>query len=213
MSRLYAILALLLLMTVPGTAQEIPRVAQIALDDLNLRLDTDLTLFTPDFIWRWEERTFDDLTAGCRDLDTSYDPYGISGYVLTYLVGGRTYRYHTSIDGDIIIACGDIAPAVTNVPRPVSDAVADLSSRVGFRLTPNQIPWRWREAEFDDVGLGCPLDDPTVEYEPPKVRGYVIELTLQGEVYEYRVSTDRQILIYCNPRLEDEDEASDDTSG
>ncbi|MEO0564799.1 MAG: hypothetical protein AAF125_22020 [Chloroflexota bacterium] len=185
----------------PTTAQDVPPAVQIALDDLNIRLDTALTFTTDGFEWDWEEVVFDDMMADCRAIDTPYEALGISGYTVEFVAQRRVYRYHTSTDGDILAVCGAVAPAVDGVPRPVTDALADLSSRVGFTLTPSSIPWRWRETTYPTDALGCRL--PGVDYEGPEVQAYVVSLTLQGVIHEYRISSDRQILVYCNPRQDD----------
>ncbi|MEM6280646.1 MAG: hypothetical protein AAF787_00515 [Chloroflexota bacterium] len=142
------------------------------------------------------------MTADCRPLSTPYEPFRGTGYEISVRTpDSGTLDYHTTIEGEIILACGDEVPGMEGVPRVVTDALADLNTRVGLRLDATQVRWSYTERLFDDWGLGCPLDG--VEYPNIDVSGYDVTFDLLDEEWNYRVSSDRQIMFLCNPRMED----------
>ena len=177
------------------------KVIAIVLDDINERYETDLTLETEGLDWVWAEVTWTDFTRDCRTLSTPYEPISLTGYdILILAPGGRELSYRTTIEAEIVLACGSEVAGVDGVPYPVTDALADLNSRVGLSLSVNQVRWSYREVLFDDWGLGCPLDG--VDYPQIDVNGLQITFDLLDQEWDYRATADRQIMFLCNPRLE-----------
>ncbi|MEL6270522.1 MAG: hypothetical protein AAGK74_16850 [Chloroflexota bacterium] len=205
-------LLLLLFLLIPAAAlaqDDTPpfEVMALILDDINQRFDEEYTLATPLLEWDWTEVTWSDMTADCRPLSTPYEPFRGTGYEITVRTpNSGTLNYHTTIAGEIILACGDEIPGMEGVPRVVTDALADLNTRVGLRLDATQVRWTYTERLFDDWSLGCPLAD--VAYPNIDVNGYEVTFELLGEEWDYRVSADRQIMFLCNPRREEPDAAA-----
>ncbi len=95
-------------------------------------------------------------------------------------------------------------------PEPIHDALDDLSERVGRNLTLNDLYWSWERLTFPDASLGCP--QPGEVYAQMQVVGYRFLFTYQGQIYDYRVSDDRQVVILCSVTDEDAEEDDDDTA-
>lgn len=95
-------------------------------------------------------------------------------------------------------------------PEPINDALDDLSQRVGRTLTLNDLYWSWERITFPDASLGCP--QPGEFYAQVQVLGYRFLFTYQGQIYDYRVSEDRQIVILCSVVDEDADDKEDITA-
>ena len=100
--------------------------------------------------------------------------------------------------------------AAQGAPEPINDALDDLSQRVGRTLTLNDLYWSWERLTFPDASLGCP--QPGMVYAQVQVVGYRFLFTYQGQIYDYRVSDDRQIVILCSVTDEDADEEEDITA-
>lgn len=94
-------------------------------------------------------------------------------------------------------------------PEQIEDALADLSQRVGRTLTLNDLFWTWEQRTFDDASLGCP--QPGEDYAAGPIVGYRFLFTLEDNIYDYRVSADRNVLVFCgvSPVDEDADDAAE----
>jgi hypothetical protein len=90
-------------------------------------------------------------------------------------------------------------------PEQIHDALADLSERIGRPLTLNDLFWRWEQRTFDDTSLGCPQEGQV--YAQQVIVGYRFVFTFEDNNYDYRVSTDRSIVILCSVTPVDEDDA------
>jgi WD40 repeat protein len=92
-------------------------------------------------------------------------------------------------------------------PEQIEDALADLSERVGQPLTLNDLFWRWEQRTYEDTSLGCP--QPGETYVQQQIVGYRFLFTWDDNIYEYRISADREILIFCGMTpVDDEDDAA-----
>jgi uncharacterized protein YraI len=81
-------------------------------------------------------------------------------------------------------------------PQPVADALADLNQRLGKNLKLTDFNWTWREQLFQNEAMGCArLDKGNVN----NIIGYVVELTVDGLVYDYRVANNPRIFFLCSP--------------
>ena len=96
-------------------ASAIPNAVQLAVNDLNTRLDTDVsfqTLAGFDF----EDRTFDSAALGCPQPGETYAQVLTDGYQVLLTYAGFTYDYRVS-DGGVVALC-DSYPANTTNPTP-----------------------------------------------------------------------------------------------
>lgn len=99
-------------------------------------------------------------------------------------------------------------------PDPINDALADFNQRIGRTLTLNDFNWSWEQRRFPDTSLGCPQAGEV--YAQVEVVGYRFLFTWNNEIYDYRVSADRSLLVFCGATpvdqtqetpVEDDDEA------
>lgn len=75
-------------------------------------------------------------------------------------------------------------------PEPINDAIADLSNRVGRSLTIGDLEnWFWSQAGYTA---------PCADAAPVDAVGYQFLLTFGGQVYDYRVTADRNALFLCS---------------
>ncbi|HLV35284.1 MAG TPA: SH3 domain-containing protein [Spirillospora sp.] len=87
------------------------------------------------------------------------------------------------------------------VPLVIDLALADLSERVGLPVTLNNLwAWQWEGQIFPDTSLGCP--QPGETYAPVMTGGVRFLLDYLGTIYDYRVSTDGTIVIFCGVESE-----------
>lgn len=83
-------------------------------------------------------------------------------------------------------------------PEPINDAIADLGGRVGQTLTINNLEnWFWSQAGYSNA---CP------QGTPPDAPGYQFLLTYGGQVYDYRVTADRTVVVLCSVEAITKDE-------
>jgi hypothetical protein len=80
-------------------------------------------------------------------------------------------------------------------PESIQDALAALNQRLGQSLTLGDVFWTWEQDVYPDASLGCP--SPGEMYAQVMTTGYKYTFTYQNISYEYRVSTDRQIVRFC----------------
>ena len=87
------------------------------------------------------------------------------------------------------------APArAQGAPTQIDAALLDLSARLGQSISlANLTNWRWEQKLFADSALGCAM----VRGSGGSALGYRFELTYNAIVYDYRVSADNAIVIFC----------------
>lgn len=79
-------------------------------------------------------------------------------------------------------------------PTQIDAALLDLSARLGQSIgIGNLSNWRWEQKNFADSALGCAA----ASGSGGSVLGYQFELTHSEITYDYRVSADSAIVIYC----------------
>ncbi|MCY3833272.1 MAG: hypothetical protein OXG85_09650 [Chloroflexi bacterium] len=79
-------------------------------------------------------------------------------------------------------------------PSQIEAALLDLSARLGYSVgVGNLSNWRWEQMNFADSALGCP----TAAGGGGAVLGYRFELTHNALTYDYRVSSDSALVVYC----------------
>ena len=79
-------------------------------------------------------------------------------------------------------------------PTQIEAALLDLGARLGQSIgIGNLSNWRWEQKNFADSALGCA----TATGGGGSVLGYRFELTYSAVTYDYRVSADSAIVIYC----------------
>ncbi len=79
----------------------------------------------------------------------------------------------------------------------INIALTDLSQRLGTTVGLSDFAdWQWEQRRFPDTSLDCPA--PGQAYTQTVTSGYVFTLTdYDNKVYDYRVSSDKQIVILC----------------
>lgn len=86
------------------------------------------------------------------------------------------------------VAAGQGAPAQIEV------ALLDLGARLGHTIELGGLSnWRWEQTNFADSALGCP----TVAGTGAAALGYKFLLTYNAVTYDYRVSTDNSVTVFC----------------
>lgn len=182
--------------------EEFPSVVYTALEHLNEYLIEPISLHGQGVAWDWEILGVDDFGDDCRERDDTSVALPTLVYDIYFYRETEAYHYRISMDEQLIVPCIQMLDAPDDIIPPLMDALYDLNRRVHFEFTLNDLPWRWQEVQFEDYTLGCPQLTPPEENFDQTINGYIIEFTLRGEIVEYRVSSDRLIIILC----EDEDE-------
>ncbi len=87
------------------------------------------------------------------------------------------------------------APALgQGAPSQIESALSDLSARLGRTVSIGDLSeWRWEQKQFSDSALGCA----SVNGGGGALLGYEFQLTYSAVVYDYRVSADNLIVVYC----------------
>ena len=79
-------------------------------------------------------------------------------------------------------------------PTQIDAALLDLSARLGQSISLGNLSnWRWEQKNFADSALGCAM----ASGSGGSLLGYRFELTYSTVTYDYRVSADSAIVIYC----------------
>lgn len=79
-------------------------------------------------------------------------------------------------------------------PAQIDAALVDLGARLGQTMTVGSLSdWRWEQKQFSDSALGCA----SVSGSGGAVLGYEFRLTFNSVTYDYRVSADNSIVVYC----------------
>ena len=94
----------------------------------------------------------------------------------------------------LIVLASSMFAAGQGAPAQIDAALLDLSARLGHSIgIDNLSKWRWEQANFPDSALGCPAQAGS----GGQVLGYRFELSYNGTTYDYRVSADSALLVYC----------------
>lgn len=87
------------------------------------------------------------------------------------------------------------APALgQGAPTQIEAALSDLGARLGRTVNIGDLSeWRWEQKQYADSALGCA----SVSGSGGALLGYEFRLTYRSVVYDYRVSADNSIVVYC----------------
>ena len=197
MKKVVLLIAVLCSITMTQAQREIPSAVYTALNHLNAYLITPIELDATGVEWDWSVVGLDDFGDDCREREATTSPLPHDAYDIHFYRLAEHYHYRVSIDEQLIVPCLPMVDVPANTLPQVVDALSDLNRRLHLNLTPNDLPWRWREVQFEDYTLGCPNLTPPEETFDQTMNGYIITFTVRGEQYEYRVSSDRLIVMLC----------------
>ena len=94
----------------------------------------------------------------------------------------------------IVLLCVPVSLA-QGAPAQIDAALLDLSARLGYSVgIGNLSNWRWEQTNFPNDALGCPSAPSTGS---GAILGYKFQLTHSTLTYDYRVSNDSALVIYC----------------
>ena len=80
-------------------------------------------------------------------------------------------------------------------PSQINAALLDLSARLGYAIgIGNLSNWRWEQQNFPDDALGCAT---VAGSGGASILGYRFQLTHRALTYDYRVSNDSALVVYC----------------
>lgn len=110
----------------------------------------------------------------------------------------------------VILTGLNASAAAQGAPDAIQDALAAFNQQLGTNLTLNDFFWTWEQQTFPDSQLGCP--QPGVTAFQTSVIGYRFLFTFADETYEYRVSADRMLTVFCGI-VGEEPETGPDVAG
>ena len=94
----------------------------------------------------------------------------------------------------LILTCISLLSLGQGAPTQMDAALLNLSARLGYGVgIGNLSNWRWEQVNFADSSLGCP----TATSSGGAVLGYQFQLTHNAITYDYRVSNDSALVVYC----------------
>ena len=178
-------------------SDDIIEVMDLVVADVNeyLLIPIDLTDKTTD--WTWEVVTGGDIAEDCRGRVGSLLSITEVFYDIHIYRVNEHYHYRVSMDEQLFIPCVALSTVPQGVQPQLIDALSDLNRHLHLQLTHNDVPWTWAERQFADYSLSCD-DEPVLDSRyDRRTNGYVIKLTVQGEIWEYHVSSDRLIVKLC----------------
>ncbi|MBI1279631.1 MAG: SH3 domain-containing protein [Anaerolineaceae bacterium] len=180
---LHGIFLFLMLLPALAAAQDFPPQVQKALDDLNTRLGTQLTL--KDFNWRYSQNIYEDNSLGCPKPGIAYVKGNTPGYQVQLDVKGLTWDYRVSSDLSRVILCSPLAtPTPTPLPTFPPPAYTPLPVSADSTATPTFCP----NAPVPRLTIGLlaqVLPDFTniVRNAPGQSGGYLGELPVGRVIY------------------------------
>lgn len=95
----------------------------------------------------------------------------------------------------LMLTCVSALSLGQGAPAQIDAALLDLSARLGYSVgIGNLSNWRWEQMKFADSSLGCPT---AASSGGGAILGYQFQLTHNGFTYDYRVSHDSALVVYC----------------
>ena len=177
------ILLICLLLPALAAAQDFPPQVQKALDDLNARLGTQLTL--QDFNWRYSKNIYPDASLGCPQAGIAYAQGNTPGYAVELDVKGLTWDYRVSNDLSRVTLCSPLATP-TPTPRPTypppvyQPLVASADSTATPAFCPNAPAPHLIIGLMAQVASGVPN---IVRQAPGESSGYLGQLPANEVIY------------------------------
>ncbi|MCY3796541.1 MAG: hypothetical protein OXG84_01950 [Chloroflexi bacterium] len=96
--------------------------------------------------------------------------------------------------GLVLLFCAAVSLA-QGAPGQINAALLDLSARLGYSVgIGNLSNWRWEQTNFPNDALGCPS---APSAGSGAILGYKFQLTHNAVTYDYRVSSDSALVVYC----------------
>lgn len=95
----------------------------------------------------------------------------------------------------LLLSAGVSGVFAQGAPVQVEDALAAFNQQVGLNLTLNDFYWEWSQEEYPDTSLGCPQSGQS--YAQVVTTAYQFLFTWNNEIYDYRVSADRSLVVFC----------------
>lgn len=80
-------------------------------------------------------------------------------------------------------------------PVQIDDALAAFNAQIGGSLTLDDFFWTWSQETYPDASMGCP--QPGQAYAQVETVGYKFLFTYNNEIYDFRVSNDRTVTVFC----------------
>lgn len=95
----------------------------------------------------------------------------------------------------LMLTCMSLLSLGQGAPAQIDAALLDLSARLGYGVgIGNLSNWRWEQVNFADSSLGCPT---AASEGGAAILGYRFQLTHNAITYDYRVSNDSALVVYC----------------
>ncbi|MCY3978441.1 MAG: hypothetical protein OXG23_10115 [Chloroflexi bacterium] len=96
--------------------------------------------------------------------------------------------------GLVLLFCAGVSLA-QGAPGQIDAALLDMSARLGYSVgIGNLSNWRWEQTNFPNDALGCPSAPGAGS---GAILGYKFQLTHNAVTYDYRVSNDSALVVYC----------------
>ncbi len=190
-------------MNTPTLAQSLSSAEQRLLDLIGQDLSQQLQVKEPAVtIGAIERVTWPDTSLGCPQPGYMYAQVLTPGYRATVEVEGKTYVYHASDAGQLVLCAPEQvaaqgAPTVVTATAPtiepglegiVAAAIDDLAQRLA--VSPEQIVVVEAQAVvWPDASLGCP--QPDMLYKQVPMDGALVRLEVADKVYDYHSGAGR----------------------
>lgn len=123
--KIFTLLLVIVSLVIGGSfvlAQGAPPQVDVALQDLNTQLGTELTLDELDN-WTWAEQVYGDASLGCPQPDQVYAQETTRGYQFIFEYQGVTYDYRVATDGSFFILCSATGTQTPDTTEPVTPSV------------------------------------------------------------------------------------------
>ena len=101
---------------VTATPDNIPAVVNLALADMQIRYNREISLADLDS-YDWDAQRFADSSLGCPQPNQTYNPVETDGYVIVLVYQDMIHEYHIGVDGQPLVYCD----VVGGVPAPTVD--------------------------------------------------------------------------------------------
>ena len=103
----------------------VPDVVNLALADLQIRYNTEISLADLD-TYDWYTQRFTDTSLGCPQPNQTYNPVEIDSYIIMMVYQNTIHEYHIGVDGQPLVYCEGLTGSVSTptldlfVPTPTA---------------------------------------------------------------------------------------------